>query len=267
MIAKFNKWLFTPVDNTPLVIFRVLFGFLLFAEAFGALVSGWVSRLFVQTKYTIPFLGFDWLATLLHGPIMYLWYGILALLGLMVMVGKKYKISLALYWIMWWSVYLSQKSHYNNHYYLMVLLCGLMLLLPAHKYFSIDAQKPQNRSYSCPRWVYFLLISFFAIVYFYASINKIYPDWLNAIPVSLWFSQKSDYWLIGPLLSQNWMPWLISYGGIVFDFFIIPALLWRKTRTIAFFLNIFFHLFNSAVFQIGVFPYLMIAISVLFFPA
>jgi hypothetical protein len=46
---------------------------------------------------------------------------------------------------------------------------------------------------------------------------------------------------------------------------IIPALLWKPTRKAAFICSIFFHLFNSFVFQIGIFPYLSLAFTVFFF--
>ncbi|HET8887128.1 MAG TPA: HTTM domain-containing protein, partial [Salinimicrobium sp.] len=51
-----------------------------------------------------------------------------------------------------------------------------------------------------------------------------------------------------------------------FDLLIIPFLLWKKTRTFAFIAAIFFHLFNSFVFQIGIFPYLALGFTVFFFP-
>lgn len=267
MITRFHHWLFTPRDNAGLAIFRVFFGFLLFCEAFGALATGWVYKVFVKTHLTIPFLGFDWLAEMIHGPVAYLWYGIMALLGIGVMLGYRYKLSLSLYGVMWWAVYLSQKEHYNNHYYLMVVLCFLIVLLPAHRDFSLDSQrKPSIKSQYCPNWCYFVLIALLAIVYFFASINKIYPDWLEAIPIRSWFHAKRNYWLIGPLLVKDWMHWAVSYGGILFDGLIVWALLWKRTRWFAFGINLFFHLFNSWVFQIGIFPYLMIAITVLFFP-
>ncbi len=68
-------------------------------------------------------------------------------------------------------------------------------------------------------------------------------------------------------MDTGWLKWLVSYGGIAFDLFIVPLLLWKRTRTVAFIVALFFHLFNSAVFQIGVFPYLAIALLVFFFPA
>ena len=54
-------------------------------------------------------------------------------------------------------------------------------------------------------------------------------------------------------------------GGILFDGLIIPLLLFKNTRKYAFFASIFFHLFNSIVFQIGIFPYLALAFSLFFF--
>nr|WP_234405794.1 HTTM domain-containing protein [Leeuwenhoekiella sp. MAR_2009_132] len=35
------------------------------------------------------------------------------------------------------------KSSYNNHYYLLMLLLGIMACLPANRYFSIDVNKTQ----------------------------------------------------------------------------------------------------------------------------
>jgi len=37
-----NKILFKPIDNSALIVFRILFGLLISIEAFGAILSGWV---------------------------------------------------------------------------------------------------------------------------------------------------------------------------------------------------------------------------------
>ena len=49
------------------------------------------------------------------------------------------------------------------------------------------------------------------------------------------------------------------------DLFIVPLLIWRRTRIPAFSLALAFHLINARWFTIGVFPYLAIAASTLFF--
>jgi hypothetical protein len=65
------------------------------------------------------------------------------------------------------------------------------------------------------------------------------------------------------------MPWLkhlLAWGGIFFDALIVPLLLWRRTRPVAFGFAVFFHLFNSFTFRVGVFPYLGIGLCMFFFP-
>src|SRR5699024_9038423 len=60
--------------------------------------------------------------------------------------------------------------------------------------------------------------------------------------------------------------WTVTYFGIFFDLLIVPLMLWKKTRKFAFVLAVFFHLFNSVIFQIGIFPYLALALFIFFFP-
>jgi hypothetical protein len=190
----------------------------------------------------------------------------MSVFGLMVMLGLFYRFSMAAFTLMWTATYLMQKFNYNNHYYLLILLCILMLLVPAHQYASLDVRrKPTNKTLTCPRWCIWVFIGLLWIVFTYAAIAKIQPDWLSARPVSLWFQYKKDYPVIGPLLATEWIKWVVAYGGVFFDLLIVPLLLWKRTRMLAFLASLLFHGFNSAVFQIGIFPYLMIGADVFFF--
>jgi len=71
--------------------------------------------------------------------------------------------------------------------------------------------------------------------------------------------------VVGDLLQKDWVQYGVVYGGLAFDMLIVPALLWRKTRKAAFFISIFFHLFNSFIFQVGIFPYMGLAWAAFFF--
>ncbi len=260
-----HKFLFKQVDNVGLVLFRAVFGFLITAEAIGAIFTGWVRRTLVEPPFTFNFIGFDFLQYL-QGDLMYYYFVLMGVFGLGVMLGYKYRFSMFAYAFMWTCVYLMQKSSYNNHYYLMMLLCWIMAFLPAHKWFSIDSkQKPEIRSQHMPRWVILVLILQVWIVYTYASIAKLYPDWLNASMAAILMEGKKHYWLIGEMLQQDWVHWTIAYTGILFDLLIVPLLLWKRTRLLGFVISVFFHLFNSVVFQIGIFPYMSIAFALFFF--
>jgi len=115
------------------------------------------------------------------------------------------------------------------------------------------------------RWCALVIILQIWIVYTYASIAKLYPDWLDASMAKILMSSKADYWIIGGFLQQDWVHWSIAYTGILFDLLIVPLLLWKHTRMFGFIISIFFHLFNSIVFQIGIFPYMSIAFALFFF--
>ncbi|MDX1542739.1 MAG: HTTM domain-containing protein [Christiangramia sp.] len=262
-----NRWLFKQVDNSALVVFRALFGLLIAIEAFGAIFSGWVRRTMLEPDFTFNFIGFEFLQPL-PGDGMIWYYAIMGVFGVFVMLGFKYRMSMIAYTIMWSGVYLMQKSSYNNHYYLLMLVCFIMCFLPAHRWFSLDAKiKSSISKISMPRWVWVIIVLQLWIVYTYASVAKMYPDWLDGSFPALLMKSKEDYWLVGEFLQQWWIRYAIAYFGLLFDLLIIPLLLWKRTRVPAFIAAIFFHLFNSFIFHIGIFPYMSLAFCIFFFPA
>lgn len=261
-----NKWLFQQIDNSALVLFRIMFGFLLAVEAFGAIATGWVRRVLMEPEFTFNFIGFEFLQPLPGNGMLY-YYAVMGVFGLWVMLGFKYKFSIAAYTIMWAGVYLMQKTSYNNHYYLLMLVCFMMFWFPAHRYASVDAWlKPSIKKIHMSRWVWLTIILQLWIVYTYASVAKFYPDWLDTSFPEILMKSKKDIWLIGEFLQQEWVFYAVMVYGLFFDLLIVPLLLWKKTRIFAFIAAVFFHLFNSFVFHIGIFPYLALAFTVFFFP-
>ena len=255
---------FKPIDNIGLVLWRIVFGLLIALESFGALITGWVKEVLIEPVFTFSFIGFEWLQPL-PGYGMYGYYTLMGLCGLAIMLGYRYRWSMLLFAVLWTGSYFMQKSAYNNHYYLLCLLSWLMVFLPAAKDLSWDARalgKSQNRM---PSWVLILLIGQVWIVFTYAALAKLYPDWLDGTVIALFMDGKKNYPIIGPWLQNNTVQQIIIWGGIFFDALIIPALFWRRTRVAAFILSLGFHLFNSIVFQIGIFPYMSIAFALLFF--
>jgi uncharacterized membrane protein YphA (DoxX/SURF4 family) len=260
-----NKFLFKHIDNSGLIVFRIIFGLLCALEAFGAIFTGWIRRTLIEPEFTFSFIGFEWLQPL-PGNWMYVYYFIMGLLGLCIMLGYKYRFSMLMFALMWTATYLMQKSSYNNHYYLLMLLSYLMVFLPANRYASLDAKlNPSLKQISMPSWCKWVFVLQLFILYTYASLAKFYPDWLDGSVMEILMRSKSNYFIIGELLQQQTVHYMLAYGGILFDGLIIPLLLFKPTRKYAFFASIFFHLFNSIVFQIGIFPYMSLAFSLFFF--
>jgi hypothetical protein len=106
-----------------------------------------------------------------------------------------------------------------------------------------------------------------AVVYFFAGLAKLSPDWLlDATPMKIWLPAKSHLPLIGGLMYKSWVAYFFSWFGALYDLFITFFLVNRKTRPIAYVFVIGFHLATALFFPgIGMFPYVMIICSFIFF--
>ena len=252
------------VNNAPLIVFRVLFGLLMVAESFGAIATGWVHKTYVAPQMTFPILPMGWPRPL-PGYGMYGWFVVMGLAAAATMVGWRYRWSSFVLAVMWTGAYLTQKTNYNNHYYLAVLICWVLVLLPAHRRGAFDAGRRVAWTDRCPAWIGWAFRFQLAVVFTYAAIAKLYPGWIDGDYIGVVFGWRSSRPVIGPLLAQPWFQTFITYSGIAFDAFVIPMLWWSRTRWLAFFGLILFNVFNSVVFLIGVFPYMVLALTVFFF--
>ena len=263
---KLKASIFKPIDHIQLSIWRILFGLVLFFESIGSNLVGWTKLVFVDPpQLTFNFIGFEWLQPL-DGNGMYIYFGVLALLSIFITIGYRYRLAMVLFTIGWAGVYFMHKTSYNNHHYLMLMLCIMMCLTPAHAGLSVDAKQKRFGPYSqLPAIFRLQYVVLILIVYVYASIAKLYPDWISGEVGKILYTKLQDNVLVGWFF--RWEPsfQIMAWSGILYDLLIIPMLLYRRTRVLAFFLSLFFHLFNSITLQIGTFPYMMIGASVLFF--
>ncbi|MDO6852380.1 vitamin K-dependent gamma-carboxylase-like protein [Cellulophaga sp. RHA_52] len=260
-----TTFLFKKIDNAGLILFRIFFGILISLESFGAILTGWVKANLVEPTFNFSFIGFEWL-NIITGPSMYAYFIIMGITGIFISVGYKYRYSMLAFALLWSCVYLMQKTSYNNHYYLLMLISWIMVFFPANTDLSVDAKNnPELRTTKMHAYYKYIIVLQLTIVYTYASVAKLYADWLDFGFIKVLMQNKADYFLIGEFLQLAWVHKIVAVFGILFDLLIIPALLWKPSRKIAFILAIFFHLFNSIVFQIGIFPYLALAFTVFFF--
>ncbi len=90
---SFKNYLLDPVDNSPLIVFRQIFGILITMESWGAIGTGWVREILIKPEFTFTFIGFEWLQPL-PGNGMYFYYGVMGVLGLMIAFGFYYRIAI-----------------------------------------------------------------------------------------------------------------------------------------------------------------------------
>lgn len=256
-----------PVDIASLAAFRFLFGLLMAGAMLRFLAKGWVRQLYIEPAFFFSYPGFAWVRPW-PGPLMYAHFALLAVLALGIALGCFYRVCTALFFVGFTYVELLDQTNYLNHYYLISVLSGLMLLLPSHRAWSIDAwRRPELRADVAPGWCLNLLRFQVAVVYLFAGLAKFNADWLlHAQPLRIWLAARSDLPGIGPWLGQLWIAYGASWFGAVFDTSIVFFLLYKPTRRPGYALLLLFHVATWALFNIGIFPWLMIVAATLLFP-
>lgn len=255
-----------PVDIASLVVFRIAFGAIMLSEVWKNFAYGWIGHYYVAPAYHFTYFLFDWVKPW-PGGWMYLHFWILGVLAACIAVGALYRVTTALFFLGISYVFLLDQATYLNHMYLVCVISFLLIFVPCHRAFSVDAWAlPTARSDVAPTWALWLLKFQVAVPYTYGGIAKLNGDWLQGEPVRMWLAYRAESSAIPHILTSEWAVYFISYGGLLFDLMIVPCLLWRRTRVLAYLAALAFHLTNWYLFNIGIFPWLMIWATTLFFP-
>ena len=261
------KRLFQPVDIASLAFFRIVFGILGFADVLNTYIYYHLTLdLYNPEKFRFYYYGFEW-ARPLPEPFMSIAFLSICGLAILIALGKWYRWSSLLFAFGFTYIFLLEKSNYLNHGYLFCWISFLMPFLPLNRQYAADVlDRPSLRSDTVPYWCLFLIQFLMGVVYFYGGLAKINADWLNAIPLKHWLGAQKSKFLIGPVLGQEWAAYFMAYGGLLLDLTVVFFLMGRKTRPWAFAAVLFFHFINHLVFNIGIFPFLSVALTALFFP-
>jgi len=229
------------------------------------LAKGWVTEIYLRPRFHFPYTGFEWIHPW-PDAWMHIHFVLLSVLALMLAVGFCYRAAAILFSLGFAYVELIDQTAYLNHYYLVSLFSGLLIFLPAHRAWSVDAwRKPSLERDAVPACVLHLLRFQIAVVYVFAGLAKLNSDWLlRAEPLRIWLAARSDLVLAGPWLQEEWVAYAGSWFGALYDLTIVFFLLRRRTRPAAFLAVIVFHVATWMLFNIGMFPWIMIGSSTLF---
>jgi hypothetical protein len=263
----YKKYLNEHSHASTLAFFRLAFGLMMLSSLIRFASFGWIKKLYIDPQFHFTYYGFRWVQPL--GDYTYLLFIIAGIAALFVALGYKYKVAILTFFLSFTYIELIDKTTYLNHYYFITIISFVLLFLPANCYFSVDTFKNKKlRFQQIPRWNIDILKLLLAIVYFYAGLAKLNSDWLmEAIPLKMWLPNNSNLPLIGSLLNQNWVHYAFSWTGAIYDLGIIFLLLYKRTRLLGFIIVVVFHVFTKILFPIGVFPYIMIISTLIFFDA
>lgn len=265
-IREFKNWLSEPIDGRVLGLFRIIFGLFMAYEAWVYYRMHLIDQGLMAPKILFKFDGFNWLPLLPQPAMM----AILALMGisaLLVAAGIFFRWACWLFSLSLAFIFFQEKSYYNNHIYLFILLGVLLSSTHADRFFSL--RNKTNPISAVPRWQQFILQAQFVIVYFYGGLTKLKPDWLllRQPMTSMAHSFPADHWM-APFFKTEFSIYLLTYGGFLLDI-LAPLLLWYKpVRRWAMIPFAVFNMANSRIFDdIGIFPFVMLCALILFFEA
>jgi vitamin K-dependent gamma-carboxylase len=251
-MRRFIDPLWEEVDAASLVVFRAMFGAIMLVECWRFWVNGWIERHYIRPEFFFKYYGFDWVEPW-PGSGMYWHFALLAVLSLLISAGVLYRLATVLCFFAFTYVFLLDQARYLNHFYLVILIAALMMVIPAPRLAA-----------PAPAWAVWLFRLQFEVMYIFAGIVKVNADWLRLEPLGMWLARRDDMPLIGELFNDDWVVALASYGSIAIHIVGAPLLLFKRTRGPVMVLYFAFHLANHFLFRIGIFPWVAMAGTLLF---
>lgn len=257
------------VSIAPLVTFRIAFGLVMLFSTLRYIYLGWVDTQLVEPLLHFKYYGFTWVAPLPRIG-MYAVFTWMAVACLAIALGWFYRIFTVVFFLSFTYIELIDITYYLNHYYFVSIIAFLLIWVPANRYFSLDViRNPQLRQVSVSPWCIDVFKVQIGVVYVYAGLAKWNTDWLfRALPLSIWLPAKTSVPLIGFLFKYKITAYCFSWMGMLFDTFIVGGLWYKRTRILAYVAVVTFHTLTGILFQIGIFPLVMIfAVTIFFSPA
>lgn len=266
MFQSLKKQLSKPVDIAPLITFRILFGILGVGGLLWSILKGDIQKRYWEPTFFFDYYGFEWLPYLGDGGIIVVYaLGIIGALG--IMLGMFYRISTVVFALSFSYLHTIDATNFINHYYLIWIFALYLFFSPANRAVSLDVVF--RRTYELGRIPRYYLLIFqlqLLMVYFFAGLAKLNPDWIfRAMPMKIWLLQHTDFPVLGAFFKENWLHFAASWFAAFYDLTISFWLFWRKSRPFAYLAVVVFHLLTWALFNIGLFPPLMILATLLFF--
>ena len=257
--------LFAPTPIYTLVWLRVAMGLLGAGDIIGnGIYYHWHLDSF--SGFTFRYYGFEWVHPLPE-PFLSLFFIVGFLLGIAVALGWRFRYTAPAFALCFSYLYFLEKAHYLNHAYLFMTLAWLLCLTPAWREFSLDVRRrPGDWSPVAPAWSVYVFPALMGVVYFFGGIAKINYDWLiEAMPLHMWLQNRGEMPVLGLLFKLKVTAYVMAWGGMLLDLTAGFLLCHRRLRWVALALLLFFHATNHLIFNIGIFPYLSLVLTSMFF--
>ena len=256
----------TPISIAPLIIYRLLFGLMVGYGCLWSISKGDIETRYLEPSFFFKYDGFKWV-DFIGAEGIYILYGIWFFSALGIFFGAFYRMAIWSFFFVFTYLHLLDATNYINHYYAISIFAFFLACLPAQVAYSVDAwRKPAIQQLQIPAWQMAIFKAQVAIIYLFAAVAKMNADWMfGAMPLKIWLLQSQDFPIIGSLFQYHITAVLMSWVGLLFDLTIVVWLSLAKTRKWAYLTVVLFHTMTGLLFNIGLFPILMIFSTCVFF--
>jgi uncharacterized membrane protein YphA (DoxX/SURF4 family) len=128
-----NKWITHLTKNHvsifPLLVFRIIFGIMMFFSTLRFILKGWVHDLYEVPTFFFTYYGFDWISPLPQ-PYMYGLFIIILISCIFIILGLFYRFNAVVFFTVFTYIELIDKTNYLNHYYFISLMSFILIFLP-----------------------------------------------------------------------------------------------------------------------------------------
>ena len=239
------------VSSASLVVARVALGMALAVEALRFIGLGWIDAHLVGPSFHFAYPGLGWARPMSLGWMTAFFWG-LVLMGVVFAAGARTRALAMLNLLGWGYVVAIDRALYLNHHYLVLNLLLVWCLMP-----SVRLRGMISRFWlRLFRW---LLV----VIYVWAGVSKLDPDWFAGIPVAMGTGGLAVLPGVGGLLTHPVFVRGISWALIGVELGAPLWLGWRRTRPLAVTAFAAFHVSTAFFYDIGIFPWLSLSLLLL----
>ena len=176
-MRSLKEVLATPVSGYSLAFFRIVFGVMV---VIGGILDFSIDdqfqlENFITPEFHLKYTYFEWVPTwpalwMLKAHIV-----IAGISGIFIALGLYYRVAITVFTILFAYSFLAEAAFYLNHYYLIILFAILMIFLPMHRAWSLDARR-KNWTPLVPGWSLWTFRMQIEIVLLYAGLMTLKPD-------------------------------------------------------------------------------------------
>ena len=266
MKTRLHNLFFKPIDASIVSVFRIIFGAFMVYQMIHYLRIDYVFQFMSGPQLLFPFHWLTFLKPLSLTTLKVINVGML-ISALLITLGYFYRYAMAFFFLGFTYFTFIDKTLFNNHLYLISLIALVMIFINADEKYSLKAKQRGTVNASLiPAWNQYLLAFLISLPYFYGGIAKLSSNWLQTDLPKILVQQSGTNWLRS-IFSDETLAAFLTHGGLIYDLGIVFLLLYKRTRLLGVVLVLIFNLFNHTILfdDIGLFPFLMICSSILFF--